>query len=218
MRINKNIGIFQTIALIFFLLLGLYSLANKPYSHFNARHTVNNYFSIYIMDQGQCTAQDFCAMLLFYNPNLKIEKAESLAKMYILEAQKEGVNQDIAFTQMCLETGFLTYNGNVKSHQNNFAGLGAINKDENGECFPDIQTGVRAHIQHLKAYGSKRNLFSDLVDSRFRFVKRGSALTIYDLTGKWASDKEYALKLEDLLSRLFFIRNQIAFRESLGIY
>ena len=218
MRIKKNIRIIQIVALLLFVFLGLYSLANEPYSPFSASHSSTNYFSVYIMDQGQCTAQDFSAMLLFYNPNLEMERVESLAKTYILEAQKEGVNQDIAFIQMCLETGFLTYTGSVKPNQNNFAGMGAVNKNEQGEYYPDIQTGVRAHIQHLKAYASEHNLFHDLVDVRFRFVKRGSALTIYDLPGKWASDKEYAQKLEGLLSRLFLIRNQITFRESLGIY
>lgn len=218
MRTKKNIRIFQAAALLLFVLLGIYSFANEPYSPFNANHSSKNYFSVYIMDQGQCTAQDFSTMLLFYNPNLEMEQVEALANTYIVEAQKEGVNQDIAFIQMCLETGFLTYTGSVKPQQNNFAGLGAVNKNEEGEHFPDIQTGVRAHIQHLKAYASEHNLFHDLVDVRFRFVKRGSAPTIYDLSGKWASDKEYALKLEDLLSRLFLLRNQTAFRESLGIY
>lgn len=218
MRKKKNIRIFQAVALLLFVLLGVYSLANEPYSPFSANHSSKNYFSVYIMDHGQCTAEDLSAMLLFYNPKLEIELAESLAKTYILEAQIEGVNQDIAFIQMCLETGFLTYTGSVNAKQNNFAGLGAINKNENGEYFPDVQTGVRAHIQHLKAYASEHNLFHDLVDVRFRFVKRGSAPTIYDLPGKWASDKEYALKLEGLLSRMFLLRNQIAFRESLGIY
>lgn len=217
MRIKKNIRIFQAFALLLFVLLSLYSIANEPYSPFTASHSSKNYFSVYIMDQGQCTAEDFSTMLLFYNPQLEIEKAESIANIYVQEAQKEGVNQDIAFIQMCLETGFLSYNGSVKAQQNNFAGLGAVNKHAAGEYFPDIQTGVRAHIQHLKAYASEHNLLQDLVDARFRFVKRGSAPTIYDLPGKWASDKEYASKLEGLLVRLFLIRNQITFRESLGI-
>ncbi len=204
----KKKKILQLIALLLFILLSLYSLASEPYSPFNANHSSKKYFSVYIMDQGQSTAQDFSTMLLFYNPELDSLKVDSLSKIYIDEAQKEGVNQDIAFIQMCLETGFLTYNGSVKPHQNNFAGLGAINKNEKGDYFPDVQTGVRAHIQHLKAYASTNDLFNELVDLRFRFVKRGSAQSIYDLPGKWASDKNYALKLENLLFRLFQIRNK----------
>jgi len=170
------------------------------------------------MDAGQSSAQDFSNMLLFYNPDLDSSTVETIADIYIHEAKKEGVNQDIAFIQMCLETGFLTYNGSVNQHQNNFAGLGAVNSKVEGEHFPDAQTGIRAHIQHLKAYASTHDLFQELVDMRFRFVKRGTAKTIYDLPGKWAADKDYALKLENLLSRLFLIRNQTISLEPSDIF
>ncbi|MCD6091258.1 MAG: glucosaminidase domain-containing protein [Bacteroidales bacterium] len=215
---KKKNRIFQLAALLFFILLSIYSFANEPYSPFTTNHSASNYFSVYIMDPGQSTAEDFSALLLFYNPNLDTSMVESLAKTYIDESQKEGVNQDIAFIQMCLETGFLTYTGSIKAQQNNFAGLGAINKNEKGEQFPDVQTGVRAHIQHLKAYASTLDLSHELVDVRFHFIKRGIAPTIYDLPGKWAADKEYALKLEDLLSRLFLFRTQSNLRVALGIY
>ncbi len=214
---TKNIRIYQWIALLLFILLGLYSLANKPYSPLYSSHSESNFYSVYIMDAGQCSAEDFSAMLLYYNSKLDSKKVEKLAETYVQEAKKEGVNQDIAFIQMCLETGFLSYTGNVKASQNNFCGLGAVGNSNQGENFPDVQTGVRAHIQHLKAYGSKQDLHDALVDDRFRFVKRGCASTIYDLSGKWAADKEYSLKLEDLLSRLFLIRNQIGYKNSVGI-
>ena len=67
----------------------------------------------------------------------------------------------IAFYQMIVETGALTYrNGNkpgdVKPAQNNFAGLGATGKGERGEAFKDISSGVRAHLQHLLMYAGER--------------------------------------------------------------
>lgn len=214
---KKSNRIYKIVALIFFILLGLSSFANEPYAPFSTSHSAKNNFSIYIMDQGHSTAQDFSTMLLFYNPNLDSAEVEQLASTYISESLKEGVNQDIAFIQMCLETGFLTFKGSVKPQQHNYAGLGAVNNKEQGEYFPDVVTGVRAHIQHLKAYASKHDLMHDLVDVRFRFVKRGIAPTIYDLPGKWASDKEYANKLENLLSRLFLIKNQSIFNNSIRI-
>jgi len=61
---------------------------------------------------------------------------------------------------------------------------------------------VRAHIQHLKAYASTEKLNTELVDERFRFVKRGSATEISELTGKWATDKQYDKKIRNLLHRL----------------
>ncbi|MCA1951165.1 MAG: hypothetical protein LDL24_11375, partial [Treponema sp.] len=60
-----------------------------------------------------------------------------------------------------------------------------------------------AHIQHLKAYGSTEGLRQPLVDPRFKYVRRGSAPTIHDLAGRWASDRAYGTKLEDLLNRLY---------------
>ena len=41
--------------------------------------------------------------------------------------------------------------------------------------FPDPRTGVRAQIQHLKAYASKEALVNGCVDPRFSLVARGSA-------------------------------------------
>jgi hypothetical protein len=213
-ELEKRHQLLKIAALLLFILLSIFSLANEPISRYKSSISTLHNFSVYIMDQGQCSASDFSAMLLYYNPDLNPTKADYLARVYVTEATKEGVNQDIAFSQMCLETGFLNFKGNVKPHQNNFCGLGAVSAHSNGEHFPDIETGVRAHIQHLKAYASTLDLILPNVDNRFRFVKRGIAPTIYELPGRWASDKEYAVKLESLLSRLFLIRYQTASRET----
>ena len=205
---NHNKLILATFLILIFVSPNLYCWATEPYTPSKTSNTPLNYFSVNIMDTGQCTAKEFSTMLLFYNPVLNPEKVDFLAKIYIEESHKEGVNQDIAFSQMCLETGFLSYGGSVKPEQNNFCGLGATTKYISGEKFPDVQTGVRAHIQHLKAYASTNDLNHEVVDMRFRFVKRGTAQTIYELPGKWAADKDYAIKLEDLLNRLFQLRAQ----------
>lgn len=61
--------------------------------------------------------------------------------------------------------------------QNNYAGIGALNGNAKGQAatFPDPRTGVRAQIQHLKAYASKEALVNGCVDPRFSLVTRGSA-------------------------------------------
>ena len=41
-------------------------------------------------------------------------------------------------------------------------------------------------MQHLKAYASKDSLVLDLVDPRFKYVTRGSAQSVEELSGKWA--------------------------------
>jgi hypothetical protein len=205
--INKH----PFIKVVLFILLGLpftKAMSTEPSNPPRIKNSKINLYSVNIMDNGQCTALELSNMILFYNPVLNPEKAELLAKIYVDESVKEGVNQDIAFSQMCLETGFLNFGGSVLPEQNNFCGLGATNKNTKGESFPDMLTGIRAHIQHLKAYASTHDLYHELVDMRFRFVSRGSAQTIYDLPGKWAADKDYAIKLEDLLNRLFLLKSQ----------
>lgn len=169
------------------------------------------------MDQGKSTIEDLQNMLMFYNPEIDESYAEQIARIYVEESTDEGVNHDIAFCQMVLETGFLSFNGSVRKSQNNFCGLGATSKQSMGECYPDIRTGIRAHIQHLKAYASHDNISKASVDNRFRFVKRGTAKTIYALKGKWAMDPLYDQKLENLMERLFTLRQLYAQNEQTSI-
>ena len=139
------------------------------------------------------------------NPNISLQKVKSLAKDYIQEAKTEGINSDVAFVQMCLETGFLKFGNLVKSDWHNYCGLGAINSSKPGEKFPDQQTGVRAHIQHLQAYATTEDvkLKKTLVDPRYNWVhKTKLAYSVFDLAGTWAADKNYGTKLDALLAKL----------------
>ena len=86
---------------------------------------------------------------------------------------------------------------------NNFCGLGAIDKNNPGLAFATEKDGVIAHIQHLHAYGTTRKLNGKLIDSRYKYVNpRGKAPSVYELSGTWASDKQYGQKLANLLSLL----------------
>lgn len=160
-------------------------------------------FSGSIMDNGQLSAKRLASFLWFNNPKINVEEAILLAEKYVQEAEYEGINHDIAFSQMCLETGFLTFTGDVCASQFNYCGLGATGNKERGLTFATMEEGVRAHIQHLKAYGSTDSLNTPLLYNRFRFVERGSATHLHDLTGKWATDPLYGNKLESLLSRMY---------------
>jgi len=158
---------------------------------------------LYIMGQGKVSAEKMALFLLQNNPGANSANVHLLARFYVEEAAFEGVNHDIAFAQMCLETGFLRFGGDVKPEQNNFAGLGAIGGGEPGLSFPDARIGVRAQIQHLKAYGSEAPLNGELVNPRFRFVRRGIAPTYEGLAGTWAADRQYAVKINVILQRLY---------------
>ena len=147
--------------------------------------------SIYIDAQGTKSPQQLFNFFISKNPNASYEKVMRLAEYYV------------AFVQMCLETGFLKFGGLVTENMNNFCGLGSIDKNNPGNSFETELLGVRAHIQHLHAYGTTRDLNKPLIDPRYKYVNpRGKAPTIQELTGTWAADKEYGAKLQSLLNQL----------------
>lgn len=99
---------------------------------------------------------------------------EQFAQIFYEEANAEGVKAEVAFTQCMKETGFLKYGGDVLPNQYNFAGIGATGA-VHGASFKDVRTGIRAQIQHLKAYASTSPLNNRCVDPRFNLVTRNSA-------------------------------------------
>jgi hypothetical protein len=161
-----------------------------------------------IMGKGMIAGDKLALFLMAGNARAEAAFVRSLVGIYIEEAAAEGVNHDVAFAQMCLETGSLRYGGLVTPDMNNFCGLGATgafgpNGPEKGIIFPDTRTGVRAHIQHLKAYASREPLKHTLVDPRYHYVKLGSSPTIHGLTGTWAADKFYGEKIAAILKSMY---------------
>lgn len=132
-----------------------------------------------IMGKAQVTAQQMALFCRSKNstPQLTSCSLEQLAEMFIEEGEAEGVRGDVAFAQSLHETGYFKFGGIVLPTQNNYAGIGALNGNATGQAasFPDPRTGVRAQIQHLKAYASTEALVNECVDPRFSLVARGVA-------------------------------------------
>lgn len=131
-----------------------------------------------IMGNAVCTAQQMALFCRSKNaaPQLMGCTLEELAQMFLTEGAAEGVRGDVAFAQSLKETGFFKYGGIVLPGQNNYAGIGALNGNGTGQAatFPTPLIGVRAQIQHLKAYASTDPLKQACVDPRFALVTRGS--------------------------------------------
>ena len=130
------------------------------------------------------------------------------AQIFYEEATAEGVRAEVAFTQCMKETGFLKYGGDVLPNQYNFAGIGATGA-VHGASFSNVRMGVRAQIQHLKAYGSISPLTKPCVDPRFNLVKRGSAQYVEWLGIKenpngygWATSKSYGHDIVSMVNSL----------------
>jgi N-acetylmuramoyl-L-alanine amidase len=157
-----------------------------------------------IMGNGLTTEVQLIMFIKTQDSNM-INTVPEIAKFYREESAIEGVNHDIAFSQMCLETNFLQFGGTLKPEQNNFGGLGSLGGASESASFPTIQIGVRAHIQHLKAYASYEPLVQDIVDPRFEFVTRGIAPFVQQLSGRWSDDSTYGDQILALLRRLYEI-------------
>lgn len=155
-----------------------------------------------VMSCGMAKSYDLASFLLQVHPEADVSEVSAIAEHYIKEAGIEGVNHDVAFCQMCLETNYLRFDGDVHRWQNNFSGIGATGHGVPGASFESVQIGIRAHIQHLKAYASRKSLRRRLVDPRFGKVRRGSAPYVEDLTGKWAVDPHYGAKIRRILQSL----------------
>jgi hypothetical protein len=147
-----------------------------------------------IMGRGATTEEQLLAFMTSLNPDATLPY-QDLPSIYREEASIEGVNYDIAFSQMLVETNEL--NDAQKLAQNNFGGIGSATGGPEGSSFPTARIGVRAHIQHLKAYGSTEPLVLPLVDPRFDFVPRGIAPLVPMLTGRWNGEPNYG---EDIMS------------------
>ena len=156
----------------------------------------------HIMGRG-ITSDLQMLMFLKANNETATDPYKDLPRFYREEAAIEGVNHDIAFCQMCLETSFLRFPGSLRSDTNNFGGIGAVGGDSSEISFNDPRIGVRAQIQHLKAYASTEPLVQEIVDPRFRFVRRGVAPLVSQLSGRWDADVEYGDKIIAILRRLY---------------
>lgn len=155
-----------------------------------------------IMGNGNTTSVQLI-MFLKSNNEAAVSQYPQLADLYRQEGSIEGVNYDIAFSQMLLETNYLRFGGEIKPTQNNFAGLGDVGGGPEGASFPSAQIGVRAHIQLLKAYASTEPLVQEVVAPRFRFVTRGIAPLVDQLSGRWSADPQYGAKITAILRRFY---------------
>ena len=180
-------------------------------AYYNVRTaTVDKYFTYTsLTGTPQATAKQMQAYIKKVNPNV----AQSVIDMipyYLSEGQAEGIRGDIAFAQSCLETGNFTFRDSaVKLEQNNFCGLGVLDNGMLGASFDTPQLGIRAQIQHLKAYANKQPLKNTCIDPRFNLVTRGAAPTVQYLGIQenpqgygWAAGADYGVKILNILENI----------------
>lgn len=151
-----------------------------------------------------------------YYGNANVPDIRSFCQVYYDEATAEGVDPALAFTQAMKETGFLKFTGQVKIDQFNFAGMGVTDASTNGDSYQNVREGIRAHVQHLKAYAVKNPTFANpVVDKRYSswFAANRSGTAPYiewlgiseNPSGfGWATEKGYGYSiLNDYMNQLY---------------
>jgi hypothetical protein len=161
-----------------------------------------------VMQRDRLTADDMVAWFRDHEPRTSSYRASvpvsELARLFIEEGRAEGVAGDIAFAQSVLETGWFRWpsHGQVTPTHNNFSGIGAC---DGGTCtvaqFRSARIGVRAQIQHLRAYAdptvTTSNLAHPLESPRFHLVNPKGRAPYWEQygSGNWATDPAYGSKI-----------------------
>ena len=152
-------------------------------------------------DKGAATIEDFCKLL------------------YEI-CDKNGVRCEVVFAQVCLETGYLKFPGDVDAAQCNFSGLGATGGVD-GMKFKDVEEGLTCQIKHLKLYATTdpSKIKDDGSDGRYNRSLLGKAPYVEWLSipnnpntkwkdGKivtgygWAMSEKYAENMMSLINRI----------------
>lgn len=143
-----------------------------------------------------------------------------LTKWYWRYGPAIGVRPEVAWVQACHETGFGKYGRAVTPEHNNYCGLkipdpsGLADNDAAAHCkFPNPQTGVLAHIEHLAIYAGCPGFprpykklspteWAGCADPRHFSWIVGKATTVEALGGNWAPSSTYGDRLVELLDKL----------------
>lgn len=176
-----------------------------------------------IAGTAQATAEQMAAYLKARNPGAA-QSVFDMIPLYLSEGVAEGIRGDIAFAQSCLETGNFAFKGSaVTLDQNNFCGLGVTSNGVKGNCFDTPQAGIRAQIQHLKAYATSGLLNGTCIDPRFKYVLRGTAPYVEWLGRQenpagigWAAGAGYGEKILTILHSILAVKVEAAGEEQRG--
>ena len=126
------------------------------------------------------------------------------------EATLEGIKPEVTYSLMMLETGWLKFGGRVSPDDHNFGGIGATDSGGTPAKFADDREGIRAVVQHLKAYASSDPLRSDCVDPRYELVNPKGCIINVELLGQkenpegrgWATGFGYGFKIKNIINQL----------------
>jgi hypothetical protein len=125
------------------------------------------------------------------------EEFLGLAALYwTLAPRHGGVDPAVAYAQAAKETAFGRFGGAVTPSHRNPGGLKTRDargdRPEDHARFPDWETGVAAHLDHLALYaGAPGYPRRETPDPRHFPGLAGTAPHVEELSGRWAPDPDY---------------------------
>jgi len=133
-----------------------------------------------------------------------------ILKKYVTLSTKMGLDPLLVVSQMLEETGHLT-SPKSQPPQRNPAGIGATGGKVEGASFATWDNAIRAHVGRLLAYAleegeetpAQRALIKEALKVRdLPADRRGCAPVLAGLAGKWAMDKQYAVKISKIANQI----------------
>ena len=169
-----------------------YYNTSTPQPNVNTKKTVNSSRSV--IGTGSTNPQRVIAYAARKRNSALSNTEIVIINEYFNEARYEGVNVDLAIAQMLHATNYFR-NREVMATCN-YGGL-------SGASFQNWTIGVRAHIQHLKAYARQRPN-RELVDPRFSFAWERSSpgITFDQVYPIWSQKPNYRQNIEEILRNL----------------
>jgi hypothetical protein len=178
----------------------------QPYHNINAGYSAERYIpaipSRSIIDSGSLSPEGVIKFAGERKHSALSKNDVAIIHEYFKEAVIEGVNVDIAIAQMLYVTDFFRNKQRLASF--NYAGLSPRPQRKFNGSFNSMTEGVRAHIQHLKAY-AKEPLKQSKVDPRYDLAyKLGyRGMRLEQLYGHWAQNQQYGQKIDNILCDLY---------------
>ena len=135
---------------------------------------------------------------------------EVIVDTYYATATAAGLDPLLVVAQMSEETGHLTSFWSQRPRRN-FAGIGVTGKPGEGSTFPSLTAAIRAHTGRLLAYvlptgsgnAAQAALIREALEARdLPGNRRGVAPTLAGLSGTWATDPEYAMKVAAVANQI----------------
>lgn len=167
-----------------------------------------------VLAKGSCSEKQLLQFALSLNSKLSQDYVSQVVACYIKECAAEDINHDVAFAHMLHITCDLQFNRPFEKPyrhgENNFGGICREDSGKQEADFDDIATGVRAHVQHLLGYSSHREPSSDIVDPRFKLLKKAMSenkweliRTVEELEQRWSLEKDYGKSINAKLAALW---------------